>query len=644
MMPRNVKGKMSKRLVMFSVVMCAGLFARGAGLNVVPNAGFEELDATGNPSGWAVPAAGYCYEDGAGLDGSRALVIERTDAEPYCVVARMVPFKPGRWYRVGGSVKLTGLRQVFDTRISGNVSGARVAMAFYDADGTWKTERASTSAKGDTPDWCEVETVFRAPTNVASAKLYAFLDRGLAGRAVFDDLFVTEIVRRPIVSLVSDAYRDCAANGRVTFFAAVDAEEAHGAARGEFLLPYAGGWMRRTVSCTLTNGTASVSVDVASIPVGTGVVQFRLLDDAGRTVDSRTLSFERVRRLPARTVSVDRLRRLVVNGKPFFPLGMYTGKLKDDSLARYAAGPFNCLQTYGELSRADMDRFHAAGLRVICSVKDAFVGTQWKASNGVRTREDELSWVTYYLRELKDHPALLAWYVMDEGHLSLIPRLEERYRLLKALDPEHPTWGVMCNMKLAPCYGNCFDITGADPYPIMRNPPKNEPPRTIDRVASWARVCDAGAFGTKAVWMVPQAFDWGWCDGRRGSRVPTRAEMSNMAWQSIAAGANGVIWYSYDTHVRSLEGAAREAFWEDVKAASAEIRDRIPTMLSGEPSPAVLTAPTGVVARTWRREGCVWVLAVNAAYEPTRGEIALIGGGRVPVELPALGVRWIAMK
>ncbi len=50
---------------------------------------------------------------------------------------------------------------------------------------------------------------------------------------------------------------------------------------------------------------------------------------------------------------IDPHRRLIVDGQPFFPLGMYWGGVKEKELGIYAKGPFNCLMPWQSDDESD---------------------------------------------------------------------------------------------------------------------------------------------------------------------------------------------------------------------------------------------------------------------------------------------------
>ncbi len=157
-------------------------------------------------------------------------------------------------------------------------------------------------------------------------------------------------------------------------------------------------------------------------------------------------------------------------------------------------------------------------------------------------------------------------------------------------------------------------------------------------------------FGFRTLWQVPQAFNWAWSRewaAKEGARMPTRAELRNMNWQAIASGANGLVgwWFSYMVMYLKDRGQT-ESFrqvWDDVKSAYAEVAEKVPLLLSVEPAPKVRTLTKGLSARTWRKDGILWMLAVNRTYEPIAGVVGLDDGRQVRVRLEGLGCEFVEL-
>lgn len=92
-----------------------------------------------------------------------------------------------------------------------------------------------------------------------------------------------------------------------------------------------------------------------------------------------------------------------------------------------------------------------------------------------------------------------------------------------------------------------------------------------------------GTFGFRSVWQVVQAFDWAWFVdpelNRTKCRMPTREEVRSMAWQAVAGGANGVLFWCFHHPYWKLPAEDFAQFQSDYAAVGAEIRSQIPVTL-----------------------------------------------------------------
>jgi hypothetical protein len=129
------------------------------------------------------------------------------------------------------------------------------------------------------------------------------------------------------------------------------------------------------------------------------------------------------------------------------------------------------------------------------------------------------------------------------------------------------------------------------------------------------------------MWHVPQAFDWKWFRKNwkdyRDVRYPTREELRQMTWQYLSAGANGIMYYSFNTLRDFAKGADFDAKWAELKEIAAEVKGFENVFLADEDHPAVTGMTASVGARAWRYGGDVWLLAVNATRNPQEVTLSL---------------------
>ena len=622
--------------------------------SVLENPDFEaQVSSDGVPSGWKFRGGQFSVAEGEGRNGTRAVKWDFASSpeKGRSIMSQRVRIKPGRHYRYEMWVRTENL--------SSGAHGASLWIDWCDEKGKYLGEIYPCGPKGTQKEWFRVAGITRRlPRDAAFVALMVGVENGTAGTAYFDDIRLCEVGEDPVASLLSDSYRDMAWEGDVTFSAALDLSVCGidpKTVEGVFTLPLPDGRSRQVPAQSVASDRAVLTVPVSELAKGRNAVAFRLSGRDGRTLGTASLEFTRLDAPPRRRVSIDRHRRAVVDGKRFFPLGLYSGSL-DASLIqrRWKDSPFNCIMPYSMPTPEQMDCAWTNGIMSFVSLKDAYAGSA-HCPGEIASERDEATFVADTVAKFKDKPALLAWYVNDESDIGKAAKLSARRDLLERLDPEHPTWGVIYQVEDARGYAKTADVHGSDPYPV---------PGDIGKVLFAVRAMDGGSMGTRAVWQVPQIFDW--CAYRNpakdGERAPTEDEVRNMSWQSIAGGANGLVYYAYFLLERMDHKDPFERRWRECCTVAREIRDLFPLLLA-DPADFGFCSPVPerLGWRAWSHEGGTWVLFVNASRErmtarlsPTKpvgevspvfgnGEVAL-DGGCIDVDLPPIGVSIVRLK
>ena len=582
-------------------VTMASVPSRAAEL--LTNGSFEDVKDC-NTVGWKVPEH-YAFAEGVGMNGTRALVFEnRDDKNFYKYPSARIEFKKGKRYEYSVWAKTEGL-----------TGRAQLCMEWYDANGKWLSGSYQ-GGFGGTQDWTQLKGVTPPiPAEAARVSVSFLVTKGGLGKAWFDDVSVRLLERPVFGGLYSSAYRNISADGKVRFHAAVNLKE-HVGATVQFQYKDAGGDMRKVNPTRLTEDTAIFEIEAAHIAKGTHPVSCELIDRDGKRIGGGSLDFTRVNELPKRRTWFDAKRRTIVDGKPFFPLGIYMTVVSEKQFAEFMTGPFNCIMPYVEPSVKQLDFCRANGIEVIYPVNSVWSWHKHRPK-GVNSEEEAQAYVERVVNEKKDHPAVMAWYCNDEISLEKFPQLLKRQQLLERIDPDHPTWTVLYQYGEVRGYYPTFDVVGTDPYPIPKSP--------IGNVAMWTRTTDDEVMGLKPIWQVPQAFAWADCRGpeRKNDRFPTRAEMVNMSWQCVANGANGLVYWCY--RLLYQKGKFLVERWADICAAAASVKPYIPVILSDEEPPRVTGATEDLSVRAWRYQGNVYLAVVNNTRKPVKGEIGLDG-------------------
>ena len=594
------------------------------------NAGFETADAKGDAEGWSLYHNGeWSVIRGEGRNGTRA--VHCADVGKGGWTTQWVNLEPGRAYRVEGWIRTEGVEG----------KGVCFDFSWHDAYGTRIGTAGTQPRVSGTTAWTKVSLEAFVPPAAAKKCLLGMPVTGnTKGKAWFDDVRILAVDLQPIGQFISSAYRNRAAEGAVTLHVGLNATKGEIDAKGyhgRFVVPSVTGGTR-TVAAKSAGDVKELSatVEALSLPLGESRIVFELIDRDGKKADEKPLTFTRTAKPETKGVRIDSRMIARIDGKPFFPLGMFMWRATPETIDHYSKGPFNCLMPYAEPTKAEMDYVHSKGLKMLYTLKDCYAGLGGAKGRGITNETSEVEYITRRVAEFKDHPALFAWYINDELGLDWIKRLAAHRDLFERLDPDHPTWVAHYMVEDIRNHLPGFDVIGSDPYPICQT---GDPP--ISQVMEHTRITRKGVFGARAMWQIPQAFDWGAyrVKDKDKTRPPTFDEMRNMAWQFIAEGANGLIFYSYSSWEKMKWRTPPEKMWEHVCRIGAEVKERFPVFLSEEPAPEVYGVTDMACARAWRKDGAVWLLAVNPTYGPKVVEFSVEGfPQRRSVSLPPLGV------
>jgi hypothetical protein len=242
----------------------------------------------------------------------------------------------------------------------------------------------------------------------------------------------------------------------------------------------------------------------------------------------------------------------------FYPVGLYCVNDTNDFAAVRTAG-FNVVA--GPARAGFLDAAQANGLKVLASV-DTVPGADFdraKAGDAVK--------------QFDAHPALWAWYLVDEPDLNRISPDDVRQAeaAVKSFSPTKPTALVLYDGHSARDYAGIADITMIDRYPVPWLPLAN-----FGQHVGLAR---AALPPEKPLLAVIQAFDWSTDRAdlpgvTNALRPPTHAEMRCMTYEALARGADGIFYFAFDTGAWKLRGQPET--WDGLKRVVAEVNARLP--------------------------------------------------------------------
>ena len=226
---------------------------------------------------------------------------------------------------------------------------------------------------------------------------------------------------------------------------------------------------------------------------------------------------------------IDNYNRVIDDGKPFFPLGLYTYTMyyNDTEIDTIADSPFNLVLTpnYGKgnidyiynRSKGKLRSITSLGC-VRCSSEKADLEASAKCAE-----ETASSWST--------SDGFFGYYLADEPSLSCLPSMREVSLKIREIDHDHFIYPVINQRFNMHKFKEGFDVVGADDYPVQHYD-------TLRSIVIVARQGRDRLMNSRAMWNVPQIFDWT-VYNRTNESPPTEKQLRHMTYQFIVGGGMG---------------------------------------------------------------------------------------------------------
>ncbi|HTL28071.1 MAG TPA: hypothetical protein VL282_02570, partial [Tepidisphaeraceae bacterium] len=275
----------------------------------------------------------------------------------------------------------------------------------------------------------------------------------------------------------------------------------------------------------------------------------------------------------------------LVNGKPFFPIGIFVYNLNSDVMADLHEHRFNTICGVG-YTAADLKLIEDHGMYVIPRPTDDFLA-------------------------LKDSPSLLAWYLEDEPeeHNVAPADVKKKYDALKAKDKDHPI-SVVHDMMIGPKnYKGCSDVTITDVYPVTKN--RDFPMRAVGHYEDVAREVNGPNWPN---FVFVQTFGGPNSDGGKWAQ-PLPHEVRFMAFSALVHRANGILYFSYWPQAQTT--------WASIAQLNKDIQHLVPWLTSPGEEIKATSSDENVQVRA-RQLGDSWmIIATNISARPIEATISL---------------------
>ncbi len=314
----------------------------------------------------------------------------------------------------------------------------------------------------------------------------------------------------------------------------------------------------------------------------------------------------------------------LIDGEPFFPIGIYgvmerefNGNNIDEAFRGLKEAGFNFAHSY---SMPRTDRFVQAA--------EKYGFKLWSVARFPDERFVEVE---------RFSPAIIAWYLGDDTSYNTTPEeLDDYFFSVKAVDPTRIT--VQADpIDAAKEVSNYRPyVAGTDAFLPEIYPVRKEGAESgyccVAQTALDVRQARADAIdandGPKAIWPIIQYFQgWGW------ERFPTYPELRGMSFAALAAGANGITWYTYGGTVEPEQKKFNYGVttsperWKNISTIATQINELSPVLLqpsdpSAQPKASVVSGPSlnllgneSIVCLLKRHEDKTWLIAVNTTHE-----------------------------
>ena len=515
----------------------------------------------------------FSIDRNGGRNETQGLRINREKSANYNIIGHPVKAVPGKSYEFSYWIK---------TRDVQGATGMRAGIEFYarkpDGSKEYLFPPAYSQGISGTNDWTQVVVkIPRVPLRTETVSLIFFMGKKTTGTAWIDDVAFRPATPPLVATMIHPAGQAAAPGETVTLrFVRENGE----------VLPDSPG---RTVRVKIGDSAPEFPA-----PVAKSIAQFRVpeLPDGeyplSLTLGADTLRLPlQIRRKPGKT-TFSPTGAMLIDGKKFMPLGFITYGTQEKVIQRLKEAGGNVVMPYCSLGigkgrkgvREALDRLERENIKIIFSLKDVYAGVDGGVTqyDGIR---GDAEVAAALVNALKDHPALLAWYVNDE--LNFSPMLVNRRDLLARLDPDHPAWAAQYQYDEMPVYARITDVLGVESYPVNKLSPEK---------SSISAKTESGAFRTKAigipVWAVPQIHNLGVYNPSefRSYRSPNGQEMRTVSLFLAGVGAKGFIFYMLDDlwNPKYPDPEANfNAVWPDVVATFRELRELEPFILSDVP-------------------------------------------------------------
>lgn len=313
---------------------------------------------------------------------------------------------------------------------------------------------------------------------------------------------------------------------------------------------------------------------------------------------------------PISKVSVKKDGTIAVNGKSFFPFGIYhnsqnspdwstTGKRRLNDLQDIAKAGFNIIHPeIGGNYKSD-ELFLKEALRL-----GVYVLPNFSYDNRVAI-----------ISKHKNNPAILGWDIADDvdhpNNKFTTAKILKWHRETKQIDPNRLTYTSGSYIDKIEPFIHTSDIVGFQSYPVDYDPANKKPKPLRHGYYNYYSVLTSKVDnngnptepirGIRTIIANLQVFPW-------KNKPPTAHQVRNMTYSALINGVKGILYFTYFDGKWDLP--IHKDLWNGVKSLVPEINTLTPVLLNGSLT-KIDTKVDDLYAGQWTYKNSVYVVALN---------------------------------
>ena len=326
---------------------------------------------------------------------------------------------------------------------------------------------------------------------------------------------------------------------------------------------------------------------------------------------------------------------ILIDGKPFFPIGIYSMAKKPWNNNSFYQGVqdlreagFNLTHNYISVRNSNFNEFLDAARKN--GIKVFIAGSP----NGANCKN--MDQIVNTIRKERNNPDILAWYLADDSSSHWSPEeLAEMSDAVRAVDPSRIT-AQADGVGGYSSFANSTDVFLPEIYPGLDEKSELDSgcvPYVIMKVKGSFERIELEGRPRVSVWAIISFFrGWGI------NRYATLRELRAMSYAAIIYGAQGITWYTYSAgdHTRNFGASQFPESWKVITTLTKELNAMIPvfcerkaaqqpeiTILSG-PEKDALNNPS-IAGLLKIHDGKSYYMTVNSADAAVKASFAIPG-------------------